>query len=168
MIVAFNDGNTIKATLQITDNEIDQIVIRFIPYRDEHITLHLNNDGSVVRTHYKDDKEKSVWDETRVQVATAMGNPNPDRHGKYVINTRLPEVDNIEGYYLGGRLIDLTSFTPMSRYSNNIDHIFSSGFTKFMLQIYLSTTNNPRSGIGNRVTTSIGEVCFEFEETKGQ
>lgn len=163
MIIAFNDGNNTKATLQIRDNGRDQIVIRLLPFGEEHITLHLNPDGSIVRTHYKPDKAKSVWDETRVEVARSMGNPEPERHGNYVINTPLTKIDNIQGYYLGGRLLDLDSFNPRARYSNNIDHVFNSGLAKFILEIYLSTADNPRPRTSNRVATSLGDICFEFE-----
>ena len=107
-----------------------------------------------------------MWDETRVRVAAAMGIPNPERHGNYVINTPLPKIDNLEGYYLGGRLIDLSSFTPRTRYSNNINYTFNCDFVKFMLQIYLSTTNNSRNDSVNRIATSLGELCFEFKESQ--
>ena len=165
MIVAFNDGNNAKATLEIVDNGRDQIVIRFIPYEEEHITLHLNPDGSIIRTHYKEDKEKSVWDDMLVRVARRMGISRPERHGNYVIHTHLPKIDNVQGYYLGGRLIDLNLFNPRAHYSNNIDHIFNSRVTEFMLEMYLSTANNPRSRTSNRVATSLGDVCFEFERS---
>jgi hypothetical protein len=163
MIIAFNDGTCTKATLEVNDNGNDQVVIRFIPYGEEHITLHLNPDGSIVGTHYKEDKEKSVWDDLRVEVARRMGIQRPERHGNYFIHTPLPKISNVRGYDLGGRLIDLVLFTPRAHYSNNVDHTFSSGFTKFLLKIYLSTADNPRPRALNKVATSLGDICFEFE-----
>lgn len=164
MIVAFNDGNNTKATLEVVDNGRDQIVIRFIPYGEEHITLHLNPDGSILRTHYKEDKERSVWDDMRVRVARHMGISRPERHGNYVIHTPLPKIDNVRGYYLGGRLVDLDSFSPRARYSNNVHHVFNSDFTKFMLEMYLSTPDNSRSRTSSRVATSLGDICFDFKQ----
>lgn len=165
MIVGFNDGSITKATLEVLNNRQDQVVIRFIPYRDEHISLHLNLDGSIIRTHYKEDKEKSVWDDLRVQVARSMRIQRPERHGNYVIHTPLPKIDNVEGYYLGGRLIDLNSFNPRAHYSNNINNVFNTGLTKFMLEMYLSTADNPRSRTPVRVATSLGDICFDFKHS---
>lgn len=48
MGIAFNDDTDTKATLEINNHGNDRVVIRFIPYSEEYITLHLNPDGSIV------------------------------------------------------------------------------------------------------------------------
>lgn len=164
MIIAFNYNTDIKPTLEIRDNNRNQVVIRLIPYEDEHLTIHLNPDGSFVRTHRSENKAKSVGDDLRVEAAAASGRiSDPARHGTYIINTPLPEINNQAGYFLGGRLIDLDSFNPRPRYVNHIDVTISAPSPKFMLKMYLSTGNNPADPSLERASTSLGDICFKFE-----
>ena len=60
MLVSFHHGNIVRPALEITDKS-NQVVIRFLPYKDEHITIHLQPDGSLLRTHHTMNKPKSVW-----------------------------------------------------------------------------------------------------------
>lgn len=163
MIIAFKSPKTTKPVLKIGKGRSDQIVIDFISF-DEHISIHSEDDGILIRTHYYPDKPESSWDELQIDTARESGNPRPERHGNYVINGRLPKIDNVAGYHLVGRLIDLNSLNPRQHYTNNIEKVINAPEDKFMLTLYLSTKDNPCNSKLERVTTYLGDVCFEISK----
>lgn len=69
ILVSFRFKSIAKPVLEISDNGVNQAIIRLIPYADEHITIHLRNDGSLLRTQSSVNKPKSVWDETNIEIA---------------------------------------------------------------------------------------------------
>ncbi len=162
MIIAFSFNSNTKPVLQIDDNTHNQVSIRLIPFGDEHLTIHLQQNGTLLLTHSSQNKEPSVWDEDNIKIASALSYANPDRHGQYIHHSSLPKLDNASGYHLVGRMIDLDSFTPRVRYFNNIDQTFPVRSSKFKLTIYLSTKDNPRKSF-HTTTTSLGDLCYEFE-----
>lgn len=161
MIIAAQSPSSNKPFLEIDDQRIDQVVLRFID-RDEHVTLHLRRDGSILKTHYFPDKPSSVWDDTNVEVARSMNYRQPERHGSYVDNRPLPKIDNIEGYYLLGRRIDLQVIQPRQRYYNNIHQTLIVTEDQFMLEFYLSTQNNHRNSSGLVINCNLGQLCLEI------
>lgn len=163
MIIALSFESITKPTLEITDNGIDQVVIRFIPYGDEHVTIHKEENGNFVVTHFSSNKEKSIWDDTRIKVARNLQIPNPERHGNYYYNSPLPMIENADGYHLMGRLIDLDSFNPRAKYQNNIDRTFSVQMKKFMLTIFFSTFENPRNEKEDVVNTILGNIYLNIK-----
>ena len=163
MIIAFRSNGEDKPTLEVNNNKLDQVVIRFIS-RDEHITIHLQEDGILRRTHYYPKKQSSVWDDERINIARELKNPTPERHGSYVINTPLVNISNLTGYHLVGRLINLSEINPKKQYFKNISKTFNVSRDKFMLTLYLSTRENPGDPELERVTTSLGELCFAISE----
>lgn len=162
MIVSFKHKAISKPTLEITKNKKDQIIIRFIPYKDEHITVHKRRDGSLLRTHFSSNKPKSVWDNTRVTAARGMGYKKPEKHGQYVIHTPLVKLENMQGYFLGGRLIELSGYKPKARYYKKEGLEITAPNNKFLLKLYLSTIDNPRNSQFDKVKTSLGDIFFEF------
>lgn len=163
VIVAFKSPQAVKPVLKICRKESDQVVINFISI-DEHITIHSDDDGSLIRTHYYPDKPKSSWDELRVETARRRGNPHPERHGRYPINARLSKIDNAAGYHLVDRQVNLNLLNPSQHYINNIDKVMDAPDDKFMLTLYLSTKENPCSPKLERVATCLGDVCIEISK----
>jgi hypothetical protein len=164
MIVAFHHETQNKPVLEIEDNQVNQIVVRFIS-RDEHITIHLRTDGKLLRTHYFPDKPSSVWDEERVNTAKKLNINTPERHGNYVINSLLPKFVNGGGYHLVGRLVDLLSLNPRQQYYRKIEKTLHAPADKFMLTVYLSTIDNSCDPQFERVPTSLGDVCFAISKS---
>ena len=134
MIVAIRSPLYTKPVLEVVDSP-DQVVVRFIGH-DEHLTLHLEDDGTILHTHYFPDKPSSVWDATRVEVATHIGYQNPTRHGSYVDHRRLNLNDWPEGFMLLGRRVDLMSLNPKQRYFNQVDVTFDVEKDNSMLHFY--------------------------------
>lgn len=163
MIISAQSPLSNKPFLEVDDQRLDQVVLRFIA-KDEHITLHLQQNGSILKTHYYPDKPSSVWDETNVDVARAMNYRHPERHGSYVDNRPLPKIDNVEGYYLLGRRIDLQAIQPRQRYYNQIQQTLIVPDDQFMLGFYLSTPDNHRNSSGLVVNCNLGEICLELEQ----
>ncbi len=161
MIIAAQSPLSNKPFLEVVDQRIDQVVLRFIG-RDEHITLHLQQGGSILKTHYFPDKPSSVWDDTNVEVARALNYQQPERHGSYVDNRPLPKIDNIEGYHLLGRRIDLLAIQPRQRYYNHIQQTLIVPNDQFMLEFYLSTQDNHRNSSGLIVNCNLGQLCLEL------
>lgn len=162
MIVAFSHKSITKPLLEIRDNLRDQVVIRFLPYKDEHITLHLKEDGSILRTHNAENKSPSVWDNNRIEVARRLSYQNPERHGNYIIHTPLPKIENREGYHLVSRQINLTTYIPRQRYIDRINQTIQAPSEIFLLELNLSTDDNPVFGVSQRITTTLGKICFSF------
>jgi hypothetical protein len=160
MIVAFNYNGVIKPVLDVDDRP-DQVVVRFIPYRQEHFTLHLDS-GSIISTHHSDNKQPSVWDDLCVETAENLGLRNPERHRGYIKHSPLVKIENVDGYNILGRRIDLDAFTPRQHYFRNISHTIITPFNPFMLEFYLSTVDNPCPVNMPRVGTILGDLCFSF------
>jgi hypothetical protein len=155
-IIAFKYSKILKAILLIEDNGSNQVIIRFIPYGDEHYTLHLQDNKQVLLTHYSSNKLKSTWDDATVEIARKMGYKEPERHGKYYQHRPIP----FDGYELGGRLVDLNDFSPKAKYQNKINLTFNVSEPKFMLKTFLNSRNLT---IGDKINTSLGTIHFEYE-----
>lgn len=162
-IIAFQSKNELKPVLEINDNQLDQVVIRFIS-KDEHITIHEGNDGSLLRTHYWPNKPHSKWDEERVGIAKYLGYEHPEKHGNYVIHSPLTKFENGTGYHLVGRLIKLSELNPRQRYYKNISKTVSARDDSFMLNIHLSTKDNPCNSCLEKVHTVLGDICFTLSK----
>lgn len=163
MIIAAKSHNNLKPFIFIDNHKSDQVVIRFLT-RDEHVTIHHQLDGRLLKTHYFPDKSPSVWDDLRVQTARTLGLSKPERHANYIDHSYLSVIGNISGYYLLGRRIDLLQLHPKKNYYQKITNTIDVEKNNFMLQIYLSTFNNPRKVSGIMVSTSVGDICFEPTE----
>ncbi|HHT9139014.1 MAG TPA: hypothetical protein ACFYEK_17440 [Candidatus Wunengus sp. YC60] len=162
MIIAARSQNHHKPIIFLDTRRQDQIVIRFLS-RDEHITIHQQPDGKLLKTHYFPDKPSSVWDEQRVETAKSMGIVDPERHGNYADHQILSIVSNLPSYDLVGRRVDLSILQPRQRYYNQIAGTLNVGSDNFMLKIYLSTPQNTHITAGISTTTILGDVCFEEE-----
>lgn len=160
MIVAFSYQGAVKPIFDIIDRP-NQVVVRFIPYGQEHITLHAEA-GSIISTHHSDSKPPSVWDSLRVETARNIGLQHPERHGGYIKHTPLVKLDNMNGYAIVGRRFDIDSFTPRRHYYRNIRQTIIVPFNPFLLRFYLSTLDNPCPIGMPRVGTTLGDLCFDF------
>jgi hypothetical protein len=161
MVVAFSHDSILKPLLDVVIRP-NQVVVRFIPYGQEHFTLHRESDV-IINTHHSDNKPVSVWDDLRVETASHMGLQHPERHRGYIKHSPLVKIDNVNGFYLLGRRFDLNEFVPNQRYYRNIRHTVITPFNPFMLKFYLSTVDNPCSVNLPRFGTTLGDLCFEFE-----
>ncbi len=164
MIISAQSPFHNKPFIEIIDQRPDQVILRFID-RDEHVTLHLQQDGSIIKTHYCPNKPRSTWDKTNIEIARSLNYRQPERHGSYVNNRPLPKIDNVDGYYLLGRRIDLQAIQPRQRYYNHIQQTLTVPNNQFMLECYLSTQDNNRNFSGLFVNCNLGEICLELGQT---
>lgn len=162
MVVAVRSSNHHKPIIFLDLTDQNQVVIRFLS-RDEHITIHRQDNGSLLKTHYFLEKPSSVWDSQRVETARSLGVEDPERHDNYVDQQILSAISDPHGHYLVGRRVDLDALTPGRRYYNRIAHTLNVGRDNFMLGIYLSTPQNRRVSSGVGIPTVFGDVCFEEE-----
>src|SRR5438477_9869820 len=92
----------------IENHRRDQVLIAFLQLGGEHITLHAQESGRILRTHYSPEKPKGTWDDTRVAIARSLGFADPERHGKYLAHSPLFKFVNYDGYFVSGRRVDVS------------------------------------------------------------
>jgi len=163
-IVFFKYKKIAKPIIKIKEiRKRNELIIAFIPFMGEHITLHLQNDGSILRTHWNKNKQKSVWDDMRIEVAKHCGYRDPIRHGQYYIHSPLVKINNIHGYHLVGRRILFSKIiNGTSKGDRDVNKVFMNiPFQNFMLNLYLSTPDNKRIG-KYKIVTSFGDIIFNF------
>ena len=105
-IIYFRYKKIKSPIIKVIDTK-SQIVIAFIAFEGEHLTLHPQKDGSILRTHFSKNKPKSTWDDMRVEAAKVAGYKDPTKHGKYYIHEPLHKMSNVAGYHLVGKRIDI-------------------------------------------------------------
>jgi len=164
MIIAAQSPQSQKPFLETDDRRQDQVVLRFID-KDEHITLHLQTDGTILKTHYYPDKPSSTWDEQKIEIARALNYQDLERHGSYIDHQPLSKIDNVNGYHLVGRRIDLTQIQPRQTYYNHIQHTIQVSSDQFMLTFYLFTADNHRNSNGLVIPCNLGEICLELSKS---
>lgn len=147
----------------IEDERRQQVLITFVQLEGEHITLHRQPHGRILRTHYSETKPKAKWDDARVAIARKLGYRDPERHGRYYIHSPLIRIFNIPGYTIGGRRLDLRSLKRGKKYLSWKRLVIELDGENAMVGIYLSTPDNRREGMGLRVKTFLGELVFERE-----
>jgi hypothetical protein len=84
-----------------------QIVLRTDP--EEHLSLHLEDEGGLLLTHSSPGKPPSVWDQDRVTGARALGYRDPEKHGTYYQHHRIYPEGSPSGWPIVGKLIDLAA-----------------------------------------------------------
>lgn len=151
-------------TLEITDNKSNEVIIRFIPYGDEHITIHKQDDGTLLRNHSSSNKPSSVWDNERVKIAGSLGYKNPQKHGQYIIHQPLHKFSNSQGYHLAGRRIDLEVLVK-DKYKQKVDYKFEAPSKTFLLELIVSTPDNPSNNYQQKVPCLFGEICFGYSNS---
>lgn len=161
MVVWFRYNSITKPVLHISSKP-SQVVIRFIPYKDEHITLHLK-EGTLIKNYWDSQKPPSMWDGEVTRIARdVLQYPQWEKHGKYVFAEQpLARISNVSGYHLVGRLIDLSTFEPKRRYVKASNYEVKTPYVKFMLNLYLSTDDNPCTDLVSRARTPLGDICFD-------
>lgn len=166
-IVFFKHQGQIKPIIkvkEILNQDKAEIIVAFIPFEGEHISLHLQKDGSILRTHYSKNKSKSVWDDTRIKIASYLNYKDTIRHGKYFVHSRLVKLSNVNEYHLAGRRITLDQVDEGNKYKaqkyKNI--IVKAPISEFMLDLYLSTLDNKRTS-KNKISTFLGDIIFDLK-----
>lgn len=150
--------------IKVLEKKKNQVVLAFIPFQGEHVTLHLQNNGSILKTHHDINKPKSTWDSARVEVARSLEYKDPERHGQYYDHSPLMKICNVSGYYLCGRRINLAENSAGKNYVKERKIIIDAPKNDFMLDLYLSTDDNPYLKRGNPfLETSIGKIFMEFK-----
>ena len=173
--------------LEVSDNEKDQIMIRFIHTR-AHYTLHypriiseddksvtfkyagedmsiLRQDEYIVFTEHDPANARSTWKDVIIETARAIGLRDPERHGDYIQHKPLILGMNPTGYSLGGRRLNLQRHGRDNRYlRQDTASIGTSDAKNPMMWTVLSTIANkyPGNMIGSFKTT-MGDLCFYFE-----
>lgn len=170
MLVRFSTESISTPILEITDNKLDQVVIRFLPYQDEHITIHKDYSKchdriELLRTIHSLNKPEEVWDKEIIHIARDICHySDPEKHGKYIDQNSLEKLSNVAGYFLIGKLIDLNTFKPKPKYFKEWELEVKVSEKRFMLNLYLSTPDNLCEHTLQRIETSLGEICFKISE----
>jgi len=188
MILTVKYQNSVYPVIKIGDKASEQVMIRFI-HTPGHWTVHkakivredqnmavVNYVGKemklsksshpdlIIFTAYNRRRPSGGWDDEIVSAARKMGLNNPERHKNYEAHNPLPMVSNVQGYDLGGHRLNLRSHSRDGRYlnQNNIIEIGQSELKNPMLDIILSTENNPYHGDELFVETSLGKLFFKI------
>ena len=56
-----------KPILEINDKE-DEVYIGFLPYQGEHITIHKENDGTIIRNYYMPSKPPEEYNKDILEI----------------------------------------------------------------------------------------------------
>lgn len=140
MIISLSRNDQKGAALAITDNGQNQVVVRFIPYADEHITIHKDEEGQLLKTHWTKDKPRSTWDEWRVQAARAAGYMKPEKHKGYVVHAPFTQKGLFKlGEHILSRTFKLAELSTKIKYMNVATNIPIEK-DKVMLGFYFSPT----------------------------
>ena len=162
-IVFLKYQEELKPLIKIRDNK-KQVIIIFIPFDGEHITLHLQKDNSILKTYWNKNKPKSTWDGTTVEVARKLGYKDPERHGKYVFHEPLGTSES-NVYHLVGRRIDFSQIQDDDKYYRYGDKdklIIDVRQKVFMLELFLFTSSNSVTD-KNKIDTSLGKIIFKIK-----
>lgn len=146
----------------------DQIIVRFIPFGDEHFTIHRGyfecyQRSGLLLTHSSSNKPHDWKDESYVRIAKEKQWREPEKHGNYMTQHFVEQLTN-EGYYLLGRLIPLDSYEPKLKYMKYSGKEIIVPYSTVMVVMFLSISENPCDGQLPRVKTALGDLCFRFEE----
>jgi len=166
LLVYFKYKKIEKPIVKVIDTK-NQVVLAFINSNGEHITLHLRDDGSILRNHYNKNKPISIWDNERINIAKEIGYNNPEKHGKYYITAKLNKIDNIKGYHIAGRNIDIYEISEdedKKRYKKMKKIIIDMPKNNLMIHLYLSTKDNPYIKTSPSFPTSLGNIFIEFDK----
>ena len=80
--------------------DTDKQVLFAFHMHDWHLTLHKENDGSLLRTLYDPKKRRRSIDHQYVETARAIGYKDSDRHGNYIAHSDLIRFSNHKGFHL--------------------------------------------------------------------
>jgi hypothetical protein len=158
--VFFRHGTLARPVLVVEERPHDvHIYIR--SERDEHLSLHRQRDGIVLLTHWSPDKPPSVWDDTRVAIARAVGIRDPERHGKYYQHRPLVPGGFSNGdEMLVGRRVDIAAATAKAKYERGPLLDIAAPAQQIMVRIYITatlTTPEPH------VPTAFGDLYFRLQ-----
>lgn len=95
-------------------------MVRLIPFGSEHVSIHRETTGRLLKTYTMAEKPRSTWDETRVEVARAMRYQDPERHRQYADHRPLVEPYLFAlGDHLVGRRIDFAELSEKPKYKKH-------------------------------------------------
>lgn len=129
----------VGALLQIMEKASgDQVVARFIPFGEEHVTIHRTDGGALLKTHYWPAKPEQSWDQTRVAAARSLDYAKPERHSNYSVHAPLNDPPLFPlGDHLIGRLVEFGDLSRKSKYLNDAAVVPLSQ-APFFCQLYFS------------------------------
>jgi hypothetical protein len=112
-------GTESRAVAQITESR-EQVVFRLIPFGSEHVSIHREANGQLLKTYTMVEKPPSTWDDLRVETARAMGFQDPERHGQYADHRPLVEPYLFPlGDHLVGRRIEFAALSQKLKYKKH-------------------------------------------------
>jgi hypothetical protein len=159
-MVFFRHGDLEQPVLKVTESA-DQVVIVIRSEPNEHMTLHRQDDGTVLLTHWSEDKPPGTWDETNVEIARSLGYGDPDRHAHYYAHRPVFPVHGMDGHELGGRRINIEAATAKAKYAKAKRIVIDTPRREFMLTFHLATPEQPYSSPdAPHVVTSFGDFYF--------
>lgn len=156
MFISLSHEGTKGAALAVTDNGMDQIVVRFIPYGDEHITIHKDKEGRLLKTHWTNQKPRSTRDQERVEAARAEGYANPEKHKGYIVHAPFTQKGLFKlGEHILSRMFKLADLSDKPKYMNAATNVPIEK-DKVMLGFYFSPTEAVESNVLVGHKTSLG------------
>lgn len=161
-LYAIKRQNLVYGLLEVIDNT-NQVVVRFVPYKDEHITIH-RYEENLLKTHWMSEKPQSVWDEERVAVARKIGYKNPEKHSGYVVHSPLNKTAMFTfGDHVISRRFALKDLPTKERYVKNAT-VANINKDNFMLGFYFSRTSIDLKGYLFKIGCSLGFFYVTIEE----
>jgi hypothetical protein len=161
-IIYFRSGAHERPIIKVVDNEKDQVVLHFLEAKQEHLTLHLQQRGIVLRTHWSSEKPKGGWDDTRVEIAKKLGFTNPEKHGKYYVHSPVGSISDSLPLHLIGKQVDINKApNDKLKYKKLRKVTIEVPAEVIMVSFYLYPTGLP-SGSLEFIETSLGTIIMDF------
>lgn len=161
-ILYLKSGDIKKPVIKVVDNKVDQVVLNFCS-RQEHLTLHLQPDGILLRNYWDQDKSKGSWDDERVEVARKLGFKNPEKHGKYIAHNPVGHISDEIPLHLIGRRINLNDApNDKDKYRKLECLVIDVPTEEIMISFYLYPKATPQDSLGY-MRTSLGFIVLKAE-----
>lgn len=163
-IIYFNWNGFEKPVVKVVDNGWDQVVLNFLSYKQEHLTLHLQEDATILRNHWDKDKPKRSWDDERVEVARKLGYANPEKHGKYHVHNPVGSISDATPSHLVGKRISFNNAPEDKKKYKRLNKVAGSmpletAMANFYLYPVTVFQDSPLF-----IPTSLGGIIIKFED----
>jgi len=172
LVVVQHDGHN-APLFKVVETPNQVLVVVRLESGGEHLTLHRQKDGTILRTYWSSTKPEGTWDATNVAVARKLGYRDPERHGKYFAHSPLVEVQGMNAYELIGRRVKLDETLQLKARDQRLPRVtIDSPANEVMVYVHLSTPGRPYvPADAPCVATALGDiyvVCLPVGAHRGR
>ena len=127
----------------------------------EHLTLHREEDGTILKTYWDSTKPTDVWEDLTVEAGrNLLRNKNPENHAKYIFH--MPLSETMHTSWLVSRHVKLKEIKPSKAKHQRVPRIeLRSTMNEITVDIHLSAAERPHEpSDAPHITTGFGDICF--------